>query len=113
LLGTDPLAHGEAMSAAHTPGPWRYGEASNAIINPRGRLIASLHGRDSDGEELIAADAKLLAAAPQLAEALRDVLAFLDPDSIADQRSDARLREERAAAEARARTALAAAGVKP
>lgn len=62
------------MSAAHTPGPWIYGEANNAVITPRGHLIASLDDRHPDDEAATGADAKLIAAAPQLAEALRMAL---------------------------------------
>lgn len=65
------------MNAA-TKKQWRYGAMSNAVIDERGRLIASLDGRDSDGEDVLRADGVLLAAAPLMAEALKAARSSID-----------------------------------
>lgn len=60
----------------HTPGPWKIGELSNEILSPRGYAVAAVP--DSAGEpelEQWAIDARLIAAAPELLEALSDLLA--------------------------------------
>lgn len=81
------------MSAHHTPGPWRAGP----VFQKDGRAIffsdASLPGRwqrrlDDKTGVFAAADARLMAAAPELLEALQDlhdqVVAFCDRHGEAD-----------------------------
>ena len=59
------------MSAKHTPGPWRvYGDCD--VLGRDGDLIAGVHGYDAGEDE---ANAALIAAAPDLARALADLLA--------------------------------------
>ena len=60
------------MSAAkHTPGPWRTGDVFNTVFgppngNPAPQTIATVARGDK-------ANAKLIAAAPDMAEALREI----------------------------------------
>lgn len=61
------------MSAKHTPGPW---ETSGMIVrDPEGREIADVHSQiiwQDHGEEC--ANARLIAAAPELLEALTEAI---------------------------------------
>ena len=63
------------MSTQHTPGPWKLDGAANTgdldIISPTGR-IAMLDCEFSEAsEDVLTADARLIAAAPDLLHALR------------------------------------------
>ena len=59
------------MSApAHTPGPWR--AAGDHVFSVRGRLTVTRTVYGTEGERL--ANARLIAAAPELVEALRGML---------------------------------------
>jgi hypothetical protein len=63
------------MSTQHTPGPWTLDGAANTgdldIISPTGR-IAMLDCEFSEAsEDVLTADARLIAAAPDLLHALR------------------------------------------
>jgi len=71
----------------HTPGPWIMEWEGNGYICPQGRedSIACTANRplDEDGEspwtqEEEEANARLIAAAPELLEALREVVKFID-----------------------------------
>lgn len=65
-------------TAQHTPGPWTVCPAAKGFdirhdIAPgsiRGRLVANVDGR---------ANARLIAVAPELLEALRKLVAYLEP----------------------------------
>ena len=62
------------MNGKHTPGPWVVGQ-SGGVIDRRGCAVAKVQdmpGQDS-GER--AANAALIAAAPDMLEALRELLA--------------------------------------
>ncbi len=62
------------MSSTHTPGPWTHDpETERIYAEGGGRWIASVGevGTDTDGES--AANGALIAAAPDLLEALRDM----------------------------------------
>lgn len=59
-----------------TPGPWSYGELSETIIDRRGHLIASVEERSSDLN--VAADARLMAAAPDLAALAQAVVSWYE-----------------------------------
>jgi len=66
------------MSTTHTPGPWiARGKHSPWVQTPgaQGAVICHVHGNPERTEEQAAADAKLLAAAPDLLAAL---VALLD-----------------------------------
>lgn len=76
------------MSATHTPGPWRIKSGdprihSRYIVGPPegkgkvARVVAEVYGHDEND--------KLLAAAPDLAEALRAILSYHSPDEIDEQ----------------------------
>ena len=61
----------------HTPGPWNISSANRYAINACGRGIATAHGVDDvnyseffPSTEEAAANARLIAAAPELLEAL-------------------------------------------
>ena len=63
----------------HTPGPWRIGDAGNTVFGPKTdrpspQTIATLGVIDH------AANARLIAAAPEMLDALRAVWAEADGD---------------------------------
>ncbi len=99
-----------------TAGPWKRAHshpdpvtrASVAYINGGHRIapleIASVYGC---GNAEQAANADLIAAAPELYAALSALLNFENADSRADMLTDVRLHEEREATVGRARAALA------
>ena len=76
--------------SAHTPGPWSWQQGFRVEGNAVGRQF---EGIDGPGDEYVLeyadcgshevwvdnpADARLIAAAPELLEALRELLAFVD-----------------------------------
>lgn len=69
------------MSTKHTPGPWsvRYDFVVQAQSFSDGRLVpvAQPYGVNTDGTDLFA-NARLIAAAPDLLEALEASLALID-----------------------------------
>lgn len=56
----------------HTPGPWK---VDRPYIRGAGRVIATLESGRNEGED--AANARLIAAAPELFEALENLMDFL------------------------------------
>jgi hypothetical protein len=68
------------MSTQHTPGPWKMGfnlTNEQAIIGKDGVVVADASWYGGSGCELSIdnpADAKLIAAAPELLEALRQIV---------------------------------------
>lgn len=62
------------MNDKHTPGPWMLGELSREVMTKRGLAVAAPPEDQGDTEQW-AADARLIAAAPDLLEALRRVVA--------------------------------------
>jgi hypothetical protein len=67
------------MSTQHTPGPWHFdGQEFNDVLEADGELVAvALHLRTRKPERSLAeaaANARLIAAAPDLLEALRDLV---------------------------------------
>ena len=69
--------HETKQKASHTPGPWHL-EIDHALNNTRFRIrngsVAVLAGSFPTGENWHEANARLIAAAPKLLEALRDLL---------------------------------------
>ena len=65
---------------AHTPGPWHTGGTGGLIVfDASGYATANatvFHGRNEDGES--AANARLIAAAPELLEALELAVATIE-----------------------------------
>lgn len=63
------------MSTAYTPGPWRFDTKRGAIVTSAGEAVAVVcfHGADSLAQEN--ANGHLIAAAPDLLAALRELLA--------------------------------------
>ena len=62
------------MSARHTPGPWRFNEATQTVVSNQSHPIATLsapfHRQCSGGQTGL--DGPLIAAAPELLAALQD-----------------------------------------
>jgi hypothetical protein len=52
----------------HTPGPWKYGALSESVITERGIEVCSLQDSELDSKR---ANARLIAAAPELLDALQ------------------------------------------
>lgn len=68
----------------HTPGPWRVGDAANTIFGPPNGKPAPQRIADLAAVGLVAerrANARLIAAAPAMLEALRLHLALIDGDA--------------------------------
>lgn len=74
------------MSAAHTPGPWAIREGYGLLkaeVGPHGRAVATVWtkqmpgGKDDQKEPVVwpegEANARLISAAPELLEALRQI----------------------------------------
>lgn len=66
------------MKAQHTPGPWQYaqeGVAAFGIVKPDGHSVVHLSAlRNSTAHAELEANARLIAAAPDMASALRAIL---------------------------------------
>lgn len=65
----------------HTPGPWTITSwATGAVNGPHDRMVASVYGDHADcqRDERQDANARLIAAAPDLLEALRKVRDWMD-----------------------------------
>lgn len=65
--------------AQHTPGPWRvignpYSDMARDVIAPNGNRIAALNGAAFDYSSEVAANARLIASAPDLLAALENLL---------------------------------------
>jgi hypothetical protein len=72
------------MSAKHTPGPWTvtpesYGEpfGSRTVNGPEFALVAVVWNGNSEGQEEANGNARLIAVAPELLEALRECASML------------------------------------
>ena len=93
------------MSAQHTPGPWKICAKSDTIIRDQdGKLLAATM---PDFPDYSKANARLIAAAPDLAAALAALVTLADDPESCEGSLDA----DRALDAARA--ALARAGIEP
>lgn len=76
------------MSTKHTPGPWIAHEDAIFQEKPHGEvsplICDTINGRKFTGEER-GANARLIAAAPELLDALQSLLARVSSDIIANQ----------------------------
>jgi hypothetical protein len=68
----------------HTPGPWKFHRSVRAsnfggyragVFGPEAALVAYAHGGNSDDRDVAEANARLIAAAPDLLAALRRLVA--------------------------------------
>ena len=69
------------MSAQHTPGPWRVSLTDDTVVvDATGHEVAAIDGdyNDPDTWPLMEANARVIAAAPDLLSALRCAKALLD-----------------------------------
>ncbi len=68
------------MTNKHTPGPWKhvvkYGDNSGPINGPDGKAVASIVGNSTRPTEEKGANARLIAAAPELLEVARSAAAI-------------------------------------
>lgn len=63
----------------HTPGPWKYDDEWALIVGPNDEEICAIHAAQSSGERRVnrnkaQANGRLIAAAPELLAALKDVI---------------------------------------
>lgn len=73
------------MKTQHTPGPWRiHGVTKTTILNEEGKEIYDGANYQNNFEEA-KANAKLIAAAPELLEALKNLVEYLGEDWQHDQ----------------------------
>ena len=84
------------MNTKHTPGPWRLSTSNPLAVNTSSAEmaigIATTHGTDDSNYssffpslEQAEANARLIAAAPELLDALQSLLARVSSDIIANQ----------------------------
>lgn len=67
------------QAAKHTPGPWKLDGVWGLVIGPKGQEICAIHARLPEvPTEQAKENARLIAAAPDLLEACRKLLAFLE-----------------------------------
>lgn len=84
-----------ATKTMHTPGPWRTviawrHDKAEAVVGASHRSVCYLHWADREAEE-VNANAHLIAAAPELLDALRRARPYVEastPDSGCDHRPD-------------------------
>jgi hypothetical protein len=91
--GAKSVTPGGSVAGGHTKGPWRaksgstpYPECDDAdswiaVVSPAGREVITLYERYSlapDDRGCWEADARLIAAAPELLDALKDLLGVID-----------------------------------
>lgn len=69
----------KGQQTQHTPGPWKFDEVWHLILGPAGEEVAALHsGQGSNIKrnklEVVEENARLIAAVPELLEALQLML---------------------------------------
>lgn len=74
-------------TTAHTAGPWKaignpYSDKARDIVSPEGDRIAAVNGAAFDNSSEVASNARLIAAAPDLLEALEDMVHLFDHPGI-------------------------------
>ena len=74
------------MSNTHTPGPWRITTDFIGIYDSEGRCIADMDSESAPefGESETLANARLIAEAPAMLEALRAIATYMRGDLTAD-----------------------------
>ena len=75
------------MSDAHSPSPWKAGKKPQGVYDSNGEVICSFMHLHGEGQKNAEANARLIAAAPELLEALKGAQqAFKGmPDDIAQE----------------------------
>jgi hypothetical protein len=58
------------MTTKHTPGPWAVADVGEVVVCATGRTLCDVYSSPATGDEQADADANLIAAAPDLLEAL-------------------------------------------
>ncbi len=66
--------------SAHTPGPWRYMSGTHSLYDGDGRAVALVYGPRGIDCSRRDANARIIAAAPELLEALKEMLSAWDED---------------------------------
>jgi hypothetical protein len=72
----------------HTPGPWRVVDGD--VLTADGRRVATIHGYADEEIREPRANARLVAAAPDLRAALAQLVADVDQGSLLYEHSDRR-----------------------
>ena len=85
------------MSKAHTPGPWRAVPQPGQTVGVHTYTHCVMYGDDSIADTLAEADARLIAAAPDLLAACREALERLlrihGPTTVAERDDIRRVRD--------------------
>ena len=63
------------MSTRHTPGPWAVADVGEVVVCATGRTLCDVYSSPTTGDEQADADARLIAAAPELLAACEAVAA--------------------------------------
>lgn len=73
------------VKAVHTPGPWEYefdADGDHVILTEGGQIIAVTSGNEYMELPTDAANARLMAAAPEMLEALEELWPFIHEDGM-------------------------------
>ena len=90
-LGESQVTEKTATKAQHTPGPWSYAVGAfndddigatcgGSILSDSGYYVAAVHNDVAGGDIVARANATLIAAAPELLEALSNLVRYSDDD---------------------------------
>jgi hypothetical protein len=94
---------------SHTPGPWEVDEPHQVWAPSAGEYVAitQVEDRETIPRDQVEANARLIAAAPELLEAIKELLEVADPDSSDGYEMEWQWRETLERAQDRARAAIA------
>jgi hypothetical protein len=79
---------GQTERSAHTPGPWMTSPLMQSWVFANEGFVAKAEGRFTESEKI--ANARLIAASPELLEALEEIIKRLARDDYADVENLAR-----------------------
>jgi hypothetical protein len=77
------------MSAQHTPGPWKVKAGTNAVLAGRKQICSHVNAASAlpvnmlEDQEIAQANARLIAAAPEMLEVLKTLCDMADDGDVA------------------------------
>jgi hypothetical protein len=79
------------MSAQHTPGPWKVKAGTNAVLAGRKQICSHVNAASAltvnmvEDYEIAQANARLIAKAPEMLEALKDAYPYIADDALRER----------------------------